>query len=126
MEGSSGMRAIAFTPEPAREGVHVEVRKAQSWIAGESGGHVLPVPVSMKRASARGMFIVPAQILERLAGLAFAGLDGEQVVIDLLRPLAIRWPVGVTYDIAAEYVWLSLNTHAVQRVVHQYAVLAVR
>ena len=50
----------------------------------------------------------------------------EQVVIDLLCPLAhTNGPVGRTYNIAAEYVVAVVEPHMrVQRVVHQYVVLA--
>src|SRR6202011_4958268 len=50
----------------------------------------------------------------------------EQVVIDLLRPLAhTDGPVGRTYNIAAEYIVAVVEPHVcMQRVVHQYIVLA--
>jgi len=50
----------------------------------------------------------------------------EEVVIDLLRPLAhTDGPVGRTYNIAAEYVVAVVEPYVgVQRVVHQYVVFA--
>src|SRR6185295_5966582 len=73
------------------------------------------------------MFIVPAQILERLGGDWRSPLwIVEQVVIDLLPPLAhADGPVGRTYNISTEYVVAVVEPRVrVQRVVHQYVVLA--
>ena len=129
VEGSSGVRAIAFNSGSLHaEVVHVEVCKAKL----ESGRVwrnivIAGCSVDEARVGLERMFIVPAQILERL------GRDWrspiwivEQVVIDLLRPLAhTDGPVGRTYNIAAEYVVAVVEPHMrVQRVVHQHVVLA--
>ena len=110
------------------EVVHVEVRKANL----ESGRVwrnivIAGCRVDEARVGLERMFIMPAQILERLGGDWRSPVwIVEQVVIDLLRPLAhADGPVGRTYNIAAEYVVAVVEPHmCVQGVVHQHVVLA--
>ena len=122
VEGSSGVRAIAFNSGACTPKTCMSKFAKPSWRAGESGRNVVVAGrrVDEARVGVERVFVEPAQVLEWLSrDWGPPVWIVEQVVIDLLRPLAhTDRPVGRTYNIAAEYVVAVVEPHMrVQRVV---------